>query len=99
VKEDRDLFATTRSLFIGLDQLEIVRQSEFQYGASSILESEASATLDNQPFSLLVYSERTPDNCVRDLLLWTVEAGEKDSDKWKEILQDKSRVMDLLRKE
>lgn len=98
VKKDRDLTATTRSLFVGLEQLDITKQSAFQYQDSTILESEATGVVDGQPISLLVYSERT-NNCLRDLLLWTRTQDGEDSGKWKEILEDKDRVVDLLRKE
>ncbi len=98
VKEGRDLTASTRSLFVGLEKLDITGQSAFQYQDSTILESEASGTVDGRPVSLLVYSERTKD-CVRDLLVWTLKQDEEDGGRWKEILRDRDRIVDLLRKQ
>lgn len=97
VKEDRTLFATTRSLFIGLEQLNIFRQSELQFENLLLLKSEATAVVEGNRISLLVFSERTQD-CVRDLLVWTIASEDKE-ERWKEIFEDKNRLMDLLRKE
>ena len=61
--------ATTRQLFIGLEDLTIKEQSRVQVGSDTLVRSLAHARMEDIPLTVISYSLRKKD-CVRDYVSW-----------------------------
>ena len=97
VREETPLPGFTRELFIGLEGLQIERQTTENVEGTNVFETEASASLDGKPLRLLSLSVRAHD-CVQDVLFWSrVEDGQPSSEVFRKMLDHKQLYVDMLR--
>ena len=68
----RTLEEKTRELFIGLENLEILRQAGTETAGSNVLETEAQASVEQRNLHLAVLSLNRKE-CVHDLLIWSFD--------------------------
>lgn len=95
VKSETGLAATTRELFIGFDNLQILTQEEKDLDGTKYYLSRASATIDGTSVSLFSVSMHE-EQCVKDGIFWLSGTDSSGPDPFAALAQDPSGILKVL---